>query len=497
VSVAKADPAVTAPTIETVAVRVRVTASDIVGDASTAVTGIAHDSRAVRPGQIFACLRGLSFDGHDHAVAAVEAGAVGLLVDHRLEGVGSVAQIIVNDTRVAVGPAAAAAWGDPANQLLMVGITGTNGKTTTAQIVAAALEGAGLPTGIIGTLHGPRTTPEAPDLHAELAGFVAQGCKAVVMEVSSHALQLHRVDGTRFDVVGFTNFGHDHLDLHGSPEAYFRAKSALFTPSFSSRAVINVDGTHGQLLADGVDGDIDVRRVSVDELGDVTVGPSRHSYTWNDRSIDVPLGGDFNVANSQMAIELVARLAEADDTIDVDAAIAGLTALAPVPGRFELVETDETTSRNISVVVDYAHTPDGLERVLESARRIADGRVIAVFGCAGRRDREKRPVMGEIAARLADFAIATSDNPRGEDPGAIVDDVIGGVDANYRSRVLAQPDRRLAIRHALQIAESGDMVVIAGKGHETYQDLGDTTIDFDDRVIAREELARHELKDLS
>jgi UDP-N-acetylmuramoyl-L-alanyl-D-glutamate--2,6-diaminopimelate ligase len=497
VSAAKADPAVAATTIETVAMRVGVTAPDIVGDASIAVAGIAHDSRMVGPGQIFACLRGLSFDGHHHAVAAVQAGAVGLLVDHRLEGVGSVAQIIVKDTRVAVGPAAAAAWGDPANQLLMVGITGTNGKTTTAQIVAAALEGAGLPTGIIGTLHGPRTTPEAPELHAELAGFVAHGCKAVVMEVSSHALQLHRVDGTRFDVVGFTNFGHDHLDLHGSPEAYFRAKSALFTPSFSSRAVINVDSTHGRLLADGVDGDIDVRRISVDELGDVTVGPSRHSYTWSEWSIDVPLGGDFNVANSQMAIELVARLAEAGDTIDVDAAIAGLAALAPVPGRFELVETDETASRNISVVVDYAHTPDGLERVLESARKITDGRVIAVFGCAGRRDREKRPVMGEIAARLADLAIATSDNPRGEDPGAIIDDVIGGVAANYRSRVSAQPDRRLAIRHALQMAESGDMVVIAGKGHETYQDLGDTTIDFDDRAIAREELARHELKELS
>jgi UDP-N-acetylmuramoyl-L-alanyl-D-glutamate--2,6-diaminopimelate ligase len=497
VSAAKADPAVAATTIEAIASRVGVAASDIVGDASLAVAGIAHDSRAVRPGQIFACLRGSSFDGHDHAAEAVAAGARALLVDHRLDGVGSVAQIIVKDTRIAVGPAAAAAWGDPADRLLMVGITGTNGKTTTAQIVAAALEGAGVQTGIIGTLHGPRTTPEAPDLHAELAGFVAGGCKAVVMEVSSHALQLHRVDGTRFDVVGFTNFGHDHLDLHGSPEAYFRAKSALFTPSFSSRAVINVDDTHGRLLADGVDGDIDVRQISVEDLTDITAASSSHSYTWNERRIDVPLGGDFNVANSQMAIELVACLAEADDTIDVDAAITSLTTLAPVPGRFELVETEETTSLNISVVVDYAHTPDGLERVLESARKITDGRVIAVFGCAGRRDREKRPAMGEIAGRLADLAVATSDNPRGEDPGAIIDDVIAGVAANYRSRVSAQPDRRRAIRSALQTAESGDTVVIAGKGHETYQDLGHTIIDFDDRSVARQELARHELKDLS
>lgn len=481
-----------ATTIEAIAARVRVDASDIVGDASPLVFGIAHDSRAVQPGQVFACLKGASFDGHDHAAAAVDAGAVALLVDHRLDpvsdAVGSIAQIIVPDTRVAVGPAAAAAWGDPADQLLMIGITGTNGKTTTAQIVAAALEGAGVPTGIIGTLHGPRTTPEAPDLHSALARFVADGRRAAVMEVSSHALELHRVDGTRFDVVGFTNFGHDHLDLHGSPEAYFRAKSALFKPSFASRAVINVDDTHGRLLADGVEDDIDVRRVSGDDLTDVTVGPSRHSYTWNKRTIDVPLGGDFNVANSQMALELVARLADVDASIEIEAVIAGLHSLAPVPGRFELVETDETVARKISVVVDYAHTPDGLERVLESARKITPGRVIAVFGCAGRRDREKRPVMGEIAGRLADIAVATSDNPRGEDPAAIIDDVIAGVGANYVSQVSAEPDRRLAIRHALRIAVEGDTVVIAGKGHETYQDLGDTTIDFDDRLVARQEL---------
>ncbi len=500
-SAAKAD-AVAATTIEAVASRVGVGANDIVGDPSVTVTGVEHDSRSVGPGQIFACLRGASFDGHDHAADAVRAGAVGLLVDHRLEGVGDVAQIIVEDTRRAVGPASAAGWGDPADRLLMVGITGTNGKTTTAQIVAAALEGAGLATGVIGTLHGPRTTPEAPDLHAMLAGFADEGRRAVVMEVSSHALELHRIDGTRFDVVGFTNFGHDHLDLHGSPEAYFRAKSALFSRSFAPRAVINVDDTHGRLLADSVDGDIDVRRVSADDLTGVEVGPSVHRYTWNGRIVEVPLGGDFNVANSQMAIELVARVAEVHDTatetgIELDAAVAALATLEPVPGRFEIVETDQTNSRNISVVVDYAHTPDGLERVLESARAITAGRVIAVFGCAGRRDREKRPAMGEIAGRLADEAIATSDNPRGEDPDAIIDDVIAGVGADYRSRVSAEPDRRTAIRRALQIAESGDTVVIAGKGHETYQDLGDTTIHFDDRAIAREELARLERKGLS
>ncbi len=491
-SAAKADPSAAATTVATVAARVGVASSAIVGDIDPNVTGIAHDSRAVRPGNVFACLRGASFDGHDHAADAVEAGAVALLVDHRLDNVGDVAQIVVSDTRRSVGPASAAAWNDPADELLMVGITGTNGKTTTAQIVAAALEGAGVSTGIIGTLHGPRTTPEAPELHEMLAGFVAEGCRAVVMEVSSHALELHRVDGTRFDVVGFTNFGHDHLDLHGSPEAYFRAKSLLFAPAFASHAVVNVDDTHGRLLADGVAADLVVRSVRGEDLRDTVVGPSSHSYTWNERSVEVPLGGDFNVANSQMALELISCLADLDISVDIDIddAIRGLASLAPVPGRFELIQTDETRARNFAVVVDYAHTPDGLERVLESARAITSGRVIVVFGCAGRRDKEKRPVMGELAGRLADYAVATSDNPRGEDPSAIIDDVIAGVAANYRSRVSVEPDRRLAIRQALLTASSGDTVVIAGKGHENYQDLGSVTVDFDDRDVTREELAR-------
>lgn len=465
--------------------------AELVG-ASIDVWGMAHDSRAVGAGQVFACLRGASFDGHDHAAAAVAAGAAALLVDHLLDDV-DVPQIVVDDTRLAVGPAAAAAWGDPANALRMIGVTGTNGKTTTAQIVAAGLDGAGVPTGVIGTLHGPRTTPEAPELHQMLADFVEAGKRAVVMEVSSHALALHRVDGTRFDVVGFTNFGHDHLDLHGSREAYFRAKSALFVPSFAPTAVINVDDAHGSVLADAVDDALAVVRITVRDLDDVTVSTSMHAYGWRGRRVVAPLGGDFNVANSMMALELIARLGD----VDIDAAVAGLGALAPVPGRFELVETVETAARGFAVVVDYAHTPDGLERVLESARRITPGRVIAVFGCAGRRDREKRPVMGELAGRLADVAIATSDNPRGEDPTEIIDDVLDGVAANYRSRVSAEPDRRQAIRRAIDIAERGDTVVIAGKGHETYQDFGDTVVDFDDRLVAREELARQELKDPS
>lgn len=450
-----------------------------------AVSGATHDSRDVRPGQIFVCLRGDSFDGHRFASQAVADGATALLVDHLLPDLDDTPQLVVSDTRIAAGPVSAAAWGDPSDRLVTVGITGTNGKTTTAQIVATMLDAAGLATGIVGTLHGPRTTPEAPDLQATLAGFVGDERGGAVMEVSSHALTLHRVDGTRFDIVAFTNFGHDHLDLHGTPENYFRAKSTLFTSGFAPVAIINVDDPHGRLLADIAD--MRVVEVSERDLVDVVVGSASHSYTWRSRTVTVAIGGDFNVVNSLMALSIVAEIATGSE-IDLDAAIAGLASLAPVPGRFEIVDSPTAIERGIDVVVDYAHTPDGLERLLEAAREIVDGRVIAVFGCAGRRDREKRPAMGEIAGRLADIAIATSDNPRGEDPDAIIAEVIGGVGALHRSRVTAQPDRRLAIREALQTAQPGDIVVIAGKGHERTQDLGDDVIDFDDRLVAMTEL---------
>ncbi|WP_420450452.1 UDP-N-acetylmuramoyl-L-alanyl-D-glutamate--2,6-diaminopimelate ligase [Ilumatobacter sp.] len=464
-------------------------AARIVGDGAATVVGATHDSRAVGPGQLFACLRGESFDGHRFAGAAVEQGAGALLVDHDLgdEAAGR-AQIVVDDTRRAVGHVASLAWGDPSRELATVGITGTNGKTTTAQIVAAMLDAAGRSAGVIGTLHGPRTTPEAPELASTLRGFVARGERAAVMEVSSHALALHRVDGTRFDVVAFTNLGHDHLDLHGSPEAYFRAKSALFDAAFAPVAVIDVDDPHGSVLADAVGdrtgpGAMRVVEVSVGDLDELSVGVASHSYRWRGRRVEVPLGGDFNVANSLLAVSIVAEL-----DVDLDAALGGLSRLEPVRGRFEVVASPIADERGVTVVVDYAHTPDGLERVLEAARAVARGRVVAVFGCAGGRDREKRPVMGRIAARLADVAIATSDNPRGEDPVAILDEVVAGVEPRDRSTVTAQPDRRLAIREALAVAHDGDVVVIAGKGHERTQDLGHDVIDFDDREVALEEL---------
>ncbi|BAN02256.1 UDP-N-acetylmuramoyl-L-alanyl-D-glutamate--2,6-diaminopimelate ligase [Ilumatobacter coccineus] len=459
---------------------------ELIGDGSVEVIGATHDSRAVEHGSMFACLRGAAFDGHTFADSAVAAGASALLVDHELTGATGATQLVVDDTRIAVGPAAAAVYGHPSDALVTVGITGTNGKTTTAQLVATILDDVGHRTGVIGTLHGPRTTPEAADLQQTLAGFVTDGNTAAVMEVSSHALALHRVDGTTFDVVAFTNFGQDHLDLHETVEEYFRAKSMLFDRSFAPIAVVNVDDPHGRVLADVLtdrtgDDSMRVVEISVDEVTDVAVEAGRHSYRWRGHDVDVPIGGDFNVANSLAALTIAAELG-----IDLDAAVAGVARLSTVPGRFERVESAAADRRGISVVVDYAHTPDGLEQLLMSARRVVgpDHRVIVTFGCGGDRDRDKRPAMGDVSSRLADRTIVTSDNPRTEDPARIIDDVLSGVGEEYRSSTTSNPDRRAAIAEALDVAERGDIVLIAGKGHEATQDLGDVVIDFDDRRVA-------------
>lgn len=466
----------------------------VTGGATTPVASITHDSRAVVAGSMFACLRGAAFDGHAFAADAVASGAVALLVDHELpaDTVGSAVQVVVADTRRAVGPAAATIAGEPSRRLTTVGITGTNGKTTTAQLVATILDGVAgdetaLPTGVVGTLHGPRTTPEATDLQRLLAGFAADGRRAAVLEVSSHALALHRVDGTSFDVVAFTNFGEDHLDLHGTPEEYFRAKSRLFDSSFAPVAVIAVDDPHGRNLADVVAARTDeeamtVVAVSRDEIDDVRVGAGRHEYRWRGHDVTVPIGGDFNVSNSLLALSIATELG-----IDAADAVRAIATTPAVPGRFERIASPAAARRGVEVVVDYAHTPDGLEQLLRTARDVgaASGRLVVVFGCGGERDRAKRPRMGEVAATLADRVIVTSDNPRHESPTAIIDEVLRGIPDRYRAATTSEPDRRGAIAAALDLATTGDVVVIAGKGHEGTQDLGDTIIDFDDRAVAR------------
>jgi UDP-N-acetylmuramoyl-L-alanyl-D-glutamate--2,6-diaminopimelate ligase len=458
-------------------------------DHGLTVTDVVHDSRQVGPGSLYVCLRGQTFDGHRFAADAVASGAVAIVTDHLLDDV-TVPQIVVDDTRLRVGPLAAMFAGHPSRSLITVGITGTNGKTTTAQLIEAIFVANGWRTGVIGTLHGPRTTPEAPDLQRALRGFVDDGADAAVLEVSSHALALHRADGTEFDAVVFTNLGRDHLDLHGSQEEYFRAKARLFSPDFAPLAVINVDDTHGRLLADTVAStesgrELRVVPISVDQITDVVVEASSHRYRWQGLDVVVPIGGRFNVANSLAALTTAVELG-----IDPQVAADGLRTLAAVPGRFEVVQSSAADQRGFTVIVDYAHTPDGLAEVLASARAVADPRcaVVVVFGCGGGRDRPKRPEMGRVASELADRVIVTSDNPRGERPEAIIGDIIEGVPSALLQRVVIEPDRRTAIDRAIAGAQRGDVVVLAGKGHERTQEFADHTIDFDDRRVAAETL---------
>lgn len=459
----------------------------------TVIGSVVHDSRQVVPGSLYACLRGEQFDGHTFAADAVRCGATAVLADHQLDGSVdqgvAVPQIVVDDTRLRLGPIAAEVAGHPSRALATVGITGTNGKTTTAALMASIFEAAGRPCGVVGTLHGTRTTPEAPELQTLLRDFVDTGCTAAALEVSSHALAMHRVDGTEFDAVVFTNLGHDHLDLHVSHEEYFRAKARLFTPSFSSLGVINVDDPHGRLIADTAPSDVvgsefRVVEYSLADISDVAVTATSHAYTWRGRRVEVPMGGDFNVANSLAALTTAVELG-----IDVDVAVAGVSSLATVPGRFEVIEAG---AHGFTVIVDYAHTPDGLERLLEAARAVAgDGSLIVVFGCGGDRDRAKRPEMGAVAIRGADRVVITSDNPRSEPPQAIIDEILGGIDKGAHADVRTILDRREAIGEAIASATTGDVVVVAGKGHETMQEFADRTVEFDDRAVAREFLGAH------
>jgi UDP-N-acetylmuramoyl-L-alanyl-D-glutamate--2,6-diaminopimelate ligase len=447
--------------------------ADILGDVHVPVSGVVHDSRAVVRGSLFCCVRGEHVDGHDFAATAVEQGASALVVDHPLEV--ALPQVVVQDTRVAMGHLAAAFWGHPARSLTMVGVTGTNGKTTTASLIAAVLESAGIPTGLIGTLTGIHTTPESTDLQPQLAAFRDGGKRSVVMEVSSHALALDRVAGCHFDVGVFTNLGRDHLDLHGTVEAYFDAKARLFAPELTSQGIVNIDDPFGRRLVERAA--IPVTAFALDELDDVDVTPVRHAYRWQGQRFVVGIGAAFNVMNSFAAVRTCVALG-----LPLDVIAAGLAAAPPVPGRFEPVHAGQS----FDVIVDYAHTPDGLRAALESARAATTGRLIAVFGCGGDRDREKRPQMGAVAAALADLVVVTSDNPRSEPPDSIVNAILSGVSADYRDRVVSDPDRRRAFVLAFHQARPGDVVVIAGKGHETTQTIGDRVLPFDDRAVARE-----------
>jgi len=441
------------------------------------VTDVTHDSRHVRPGALFCCVPGRVTDGHDFAAAAVAAGAVALLCERPLD-VAS-AEVVVDDARATMGPVAAAFHGHPSHALDVIGVTGTNGKTTTTLLLQHVLTTLGRPTGAIGTLAGLRTTPEATDLQARLAAFRDEGMRAVAMEVSSHALVLDRVAGTSFRVAVFTNLSQDHLDFHGTMEQYFAAKARLFEPEYAAAAVVNADDPHGSLLADAAR--IPTKTYSVREVSGLDVGATSSTGTWRGHRLLVPLGGAFNVANALAALTTVVELG-----FDEGDAVAALATAPAVPGRFESIDEGQP----FRVVVDFAHTPDGLEQVLRAARAVTpSGRVLVVFGAGGNKDREKRPLMGDAAARLADVVIITSDNPRHEEPAAIADAVARGA-SGTAADVRVELDRRAAIGMALAEARPGDIVVVAGKGHETEQLIGDRVIPFDDRTVVREELHR-------
>lgn len=435
----------------------------------------AHDSRRVPPGALFCCVVGSTFDGHDLAADAVASGAAALLCERPLPL--PVPQVVVPSVRAAMGPAASALAGDPSKDLTVIGVTGTNGKTTVVQLLASILESAGLRAAVIGTLTGVRTTPEAPELQERLAELRDDGFDAVAMEVSSHALELHRVDGTRFDVAVFTNLSRDHLDFHEDMAAYFAAKARLFEPGRAERAVLDLDDPHGRLLRDAAT--IPSVGFSLEEAEDLELGPDGSTFRWRGVEVRCGLAGRFNVANALAA----ATAAEAIGIAPADIA-AGLAAAGPVPGRFELV----VEGQPYLAVVDYAHTPDGLEKVLLTARELAgDRRVLVVFGAGGGRDRDKRPMMGEVAARLADLVVVTTDNPRHEQPDDIIADVERGMADVPDLRT--EPDRRSAIGIAVAEARAGDVLIVAGKGHELTQTIGDEVLPFDDRDVLRAAIA--------
>ena len=475
-----------------------VVVSELRGDPGTEITAVTHDSRAVTPEALYCCLPGSRVDGHDFAAAAVDAGAVALLVQHPVASIPArVAQAVVADTRATMGPVAAAFWGHPSEAFPVVGITGTNGKTTTAELLRAILETHGWPAGVIGTLTGSRTTPEATDLQAALAGFRDERRRAVVMEVSSHALDLHRVDGTHFAVGVFTNLSQDHLDHHGDLESYFAAKARLFAPGRVSAAVVNVDDPWGVRLLAMLALRLPVRTFGFDDVDDLVLDAEGSRFTWHPEhssgaGIRLHLGGRHNVSNALAAATAALILG-----IPMDDIAAGLASVASVPGRFEAI----VAGQPFTVLVDYAHTPDGLAHVLAAAREVAEashadpspalaGRVIVVFGCGGDRDPGKRPLMGEAATRLADVAILTNDNPRSEEPLSIIDAVRKGASGpDALARLIVEPDRAAAISLAIGRAAAGDVVVVAGKGHESGQTTGSVTVPFDDRLVVQAALA--------
>jgi UDP-N-acetylmuramoyl-L-alanyl-D-glutamate--2,6-diaminopimelate ligase len=474
----------------------------VAGDAPDFITGVTYDSRAVEPGNLFVALKGQHADGTLFAQQAIERGAAAIVSEQPAPPAVHVPWTTVDDARLALAMLADAFYRHPSGEMQVVGVTGTNGKTTTAYLMSAIFEAAGVRCGMLGTVaykigddvrEATRTTPEPPDVQAFLRDMVTAGCGACAMEVSSHALSLSRVDGITFAAGVFTNLTRDHLDFHTDMEAYFQAKRRLFDmlPA-TAPSLINVDDPRGAVLVERAARPV---TYAINRPADVTPGPLAFSLDGLAFEIRTPRG------IVQVRSPLVGRpnvyniLAATATAVALDLPLAsiehGLQSLRGVPGRFQLVSGPKD---EVTVVVDYAHTDDALRNLLETARPLAQGRLITVFGCGGDRDRTKRPLMGAVAGRLSDLIVVTSDNPRTEDPNRIIEEVQRGLTPDTRrgsaQRVLTIVDRREAIRKAIELAQAGDLVLVAGKGHEKYQAIGERVLPFDDVMVAREALAR-------
>lgn len=459
-------------------------------DSTTTITDVTHDSRQAHPESLYVAIIGEKFDGHDFVGQAIERGSPAICVSHRLEE--KVPQIVVEDTRLALGPLASSVHGEPSSALKVVGITGTNGKTTVAHYLTSIGTTAGISSGLVGTIHtrlddevieAVRTTPEASDFQRLLGEMRDKGAEVVAVEVSSHGLALGRVRATRFEVAAFTNLSQDHLDFHGDMTTYLRAKRSLFEEYEVETAVINTDDPAGKEIADSFRGNL----LTVGQHGEVRAeGRRTHPGTttfqlrtpWGDAGVQAPIVGSFNVDNA--AIAAASALACGLGFEDV---VAGLGSLEGVPGRFEVVSGHDP----ILVIVDYAHTPDGIGKVVAAARGMTRKKVISLIGAGGDRDRGKRPLMG-AAVSPSDLVIITSDNPRSEDPEEIAQAVLRGVEEG--TDVIYELDRSLAIRRAIDEAASGDVVLILGRGHEPFQEIGASKLAFDDRHVSREALER-------
>ena len=426
---------------------------------------IVHDSRLVQQGDLFCCIPGLLYDGHEFASDAVKAGAAAVVAEKSLNI--EVPLIETTSSRKSLALLSSFHAGNPSRDLEVVGVTGTNGKTSVVYLLQQILRHAGQDVESSGTLTGERTTPEAPDLQNRLSQWRDRGVDSAVMEVSSHALSQHRVDGTEFSAVAFTNLSRDHLDYHESMEEYFKAKERLFEQSFSSRAVVVVGQEAGDRIAN-------TSQKNGLEVVEVDVDSASSMESWHGQSLKIPFEAEFMAVNTLVAAELALLL-----NVPPSKIASGVSQLQAVPGRFEILKGESSPA----IVIDYAHTPEALKATLESARALTEkGRVLVVFGCGGGRDQGKRPLMGQMADVGADFSVVTSDNPRGESPMSIIDEIVSGMSAGSH---IVEEDRKEAIKTALMKSEPEDVIVVAGKGHETTQEIAGKFFDFDDKEISK------------